>query len=161
MDIAHFLIDFILHVDKHLMVFLETGDVPGSRSEKQFAVATFMLSRNYSPDETYTVLHSAPGSWEAALDKRDQDPVRARALIWSDIGRAQKIVRAEATEAEGQADAWAEVGLHVEVIAKKLRVVQSNQNAYRVLSNHEVWRGRVALDVTSGILLLDNEPLDD
>lgn len=147
--------------DKNLMVFLEQGDIPGARSEKTFAVATFLLSRLYSPEEVYTVLHSAPGSWEAALDKRDQDPARARSLLWADIGRAQKIVKAELTATEGQADVWAACGLHVEVIQKRLTVIQSNQNAFRVLSQHESWRNRVALDITSGVLLLDGTPLDD
>lgn len=148
-------------IGKDLTRYLTQGDIPGARSEKSFAVACKMLGLMYTPQEVFIVLHSAPGSWEAALDKRDQDPTRARELIWADIGRAQKIVRAEAAAVEGRTDEWTALGLHTEIQQKELRVVQSQSNLLRVLTGHSAWTGRLALDITTGLLLLDATPLDD
>lgn len=146
---------------KDLTRYLTHGDIPGARSEKTFAVACKMLSAHYTPQEAFIVLHSAPGSWEAALDKRDQDPTRAKELLWADIGRAQKIARAEAAEEEGKSNEWSALGLHTEIAAKTLRVVASQANAARILQGHSRWVGRLALDITTGLVMLDAEPLDD
>jgi hypothetical protein len=141
--------------------YLLHGDVPGARSEKTYAVACKMLLAHYTPQEVYVVLHSAPGSWEAALDKRDQDPKRAKSLIWADIGRAQKIVRAEVNATEGQSDEWTQLGLTTEITNKTIKVVCSQSNAARILRGHSLWQTRTALDITTGQVLLDNLPLDD
>lgn len=146
---------------KELRHYLELGDIPGSRSEKSFSVACRLLESRYTPEEIFLILISAPGSWEAALDKRDQDPSRARALVWADIGRAQKIVRAADEEAGQQAEGWAGLELRTSFQDGKVRPERSQQNAVRILTEHPEWRGRFALDVTSGLVLLDATRLDD
>jgi len=146
---------------KELFNYMQFGDVPGARSEKSYAVACKMLAAHYSPDEVFIALISAPGAWEAALDKRDQDTTRARALIWADIGRAQKVVRAEAGAVEGKSDEWNDLGLHTEIANKTIRVVTSPANASRILTMHSKWRNRVQLDITTGLVMLDSTTLDD
>lgn len=146
---------------KELRHYLELGDIPGSRSEKSFSVACRLLESRYTPEEIFLILISAPGSWEAALDKRDQDPSRARALVWADIGRAQKIVRAADEEAGQQAEGWTGLELRTSFQDGKVRPERSQQNAMRILAEHPEWRGRLAFDITSGRVLLDATPLDD
>jgi hypothetical protein len=141
--------------------FLLHGDIPGARSEKVYAIACRMLAALYTPQEVFLVLVSAPGSWESVLDKRDQDEKRARELIWADIGRAQKVVRAEASATEGQTDEWSALGLHTEITNKMIKVVCSQANAVRILQGHSAWASRVALDITTGEVLLDTATLDD
>jgi hypothetical protein len=141
--------------------YLETGDLPGGRSERSFAIACKLLEARYTADEVFAVLLSAPGSWEAALDKRDQDVTRARALIWADIGRAQKVIRSDEMSLASRVDDWAGLGLRTELRNKRVQVQRSQLNAVRILTDHTDWRGRVALDVTSGRVLLDSTPLDD
>lgn len=146
---------------KDLREYLEAGDIPGSRSEKTFAVACKLIECRFMPDEAFAILVSAPGTWEAALDKRDQDPTRARALIWADIGRAQKMVRADSEDAAARESGWADLGLRTEVKGKLVQVQRTQMNLARVLTDHEEWRNRIALDITSGLVLLDGTPLDD
>jgi predicted P-loop ATPase len=141
--------------------YLERGDIPGARSEKSFGLACRLLECRYVADEVFAILLSAPGSWEAALDKRDQDVNRARALIWADIGRAQKIVRADTVDTQARVDSWSGLGLRTVLKAKRVTVERSQMNAMRILTDHEDWRGRIALDITSGRVLLDHKPLDD
>jgi predicted P-loop ATPase len=146
---------------KELRHYLELGDIPGSRSEKSFSVACKLLESRYAPEEIFLILISAPGSWEAALDKRDQDPRRARELVWADIGRAQKIVRAADEEAGQQAEGWVGLELRTSFQDGKVKPERSQQNAVRILTEHPEWRGRLAFDITSGRVLLDATPLDD
>lgn len=141
--------------------YLEHGDLPGGRSERSFAIACVLLQARYHPEEVFAVLVSAPGSWEAALDKRDADVTRARALIWADIGRAQKVVRADEMSLASRTDDWGGLGLKTEIRGKRVQVQRSQLNAARILTSHEEWRGRIALDITSGRVLLDSTPLDD
>lgn len=141
--------------------FLEAGDLPGGRSEKSFGIAAKLVECRYLPDDIFAILISAPGSWEAALDKRDQDVTRARALIWADIGRAQKVIRADETGLQERVDTWAGLGLRTIIEGKKVQVEWSQMNTLRILTEHDEWRGRLALDVTSGGLLLDGTALDD
>jgi predicted P-loop ATPase len=149
------------HVKRDWQDYLERGDIPGARSEKSFGLACKLLESRYNAEEIFAILHSAPGSWEAALDKRDQDATRARALIWADIGRAQKIVRADETDMQARVDTWAGLGLRTVLKNKRVTVERSQMNAMRILTDHEDWRGRVALDITTGRVLLDLAPMDD
>jgi predicted P-loop ATPase len=146
---------------RDLQTFLTDGDVPGSRSERTFGVATRLIESRTDLDTIFAILISAPGPWEAALDKRDQDEKRARELLWADIGRAQKLVRAEQRAEEDRAGEWARLGLRVEIVKKRAVVVQSQINAVRLITNYEKWAARVALDVTTGVVLLDGTPMDD
>jgi hypothetical protein len=146
---------------KELREYLEQGNIPGGRSEKTFAVACRLIEARYLPDEVFAILVSAPGSWEAALDKREQDPHRARTLIWADIGRAQKMVRAELEDAATREATWNDLGLKTAVEGKELCVQWSQMNLARVLTDHPDWKGKIALDVTTGLVLLDETPLDD
>lgn len=141
--------------------YLEHGDIAGSRSERTFSVACRMIECRYPPAEIFLVLISAPGSWEAALDKRDQDPARARALVWNDIGRAQKIVRATQEEVASRADVWTKLELTTQYEGKRVVVLFNQMNATRILTSHDEWKGRIALDITTGHVLLDSTQLDD
>lgn len=141
--------------------YLEKGDLPGGRSEKTFAIAAKLLDCRYLPDEVFAILISAPGSWEAALDKRDRDVTRARALVWADIGRAQKVIRADEMALQERVDDWSGLGLRTEIKGKRVCVQRSQSNAIRILTDHPDWRGRVALDITTGAVMLDNIRLDD
>jgi predicted P-loop ATPase len=141
--------------------YLETGDIPGGRSEKTYAVACRLLETRYHADEVFAVLISAPGSWEAALDKRDQDPTRARDLVWADIGRAQRVLRSEEKSSQEHVDSWQSLGLATVIQQKRVVVQTSQMNALRVITGADEWRNRIALDITTGRVLLDGTDLDD
>jgi hypothetical protein len=146
---------------KPLREYLESGDIPGSRSEKTYAVACRLLETRYHADEVFAVLISAPGSWEAALDKRDQDRTRARDLVWADIGRAQRVLRADEKGTQERVDSWQSLGLATHIQQKRIVVQPSQMNALRVLTGADEWRNRLALDITTGRVLLDSTDLDD
>lgn len=141
--------------------FLEQGDLPGVRSERTFAIACHLLKARYNAEEVFAFLIGSPGVWEAALDKRDQDVTRARALVWADIGRAQKVLRSEDTGLQERVDDWSALGLRTEVKGKRVMVQRSQMNMVRILTEHPEWKNRVALDVTTGRVLLDATPMDD
>jgi hypothetical protein len=146
---------------KGLRDYLESGDIPGSRSEKTYAVACRLLETRYHADEVFAVLISAPGSWEAALDKRDQDRTRARDLVWADIGRAQRVLRSEERGSQERVDSWQSLGLVTAIRQKRVEVQTSQMNALRVITGADEWRNRIALDITTGRVLLDGTDLDD
>jgi hypothetical protein len=141
--------------------YLESGDLPGGRSEKTYAIACKLLEVRYHADEVFAFLVSAPGPFQAALDKRDQDVGRARDLIWADIGRAQRVLRAEDKGSQELIDSWQALGLKTYIQGKKVVVQTSQMNGLRVLTLASEWANRLALDITTGAVLLDNTHLDD
>lgn len=142
--------------------FIETGAIGSkysSASEHLFAVEQRLLALGLKPPQAYQVLLSAEGSWQVALEHRENKNDRAKEFLWEDLQRAAKAKIEHEKDRAAQDAGWKDCDIIVEVDEEGAHAKWLAKNIYLSFLKHPEWVNRLGYNTFDGKATLDREDI--